>query len=144
MARRQRASASLVPVALIQLKQMIDGAQSELDRGRSHTSGTLSVSAAIRAVDLICDTRLGEHSTGANHRGAIDLLATLEGLENLVEDFSLCQSHKTEFNYHASALNLQHASEVLAAARRLAAEAVKGVVANQWFPIGLNPTDFTF
>ncbi len=123
---------------------MIDGAQSELDLLRSHTSGTLSVSGAIRAVDLICDARLGEHSVAANHREAIDLLAKSNVAQSLVEDFSLCQSHKTEFNYHASALTLEHAGEVLDATRRLAAEAVQGIITNGWFPSDFNEADFTF
>lgn len=123
---------------------MIDGAQSELALGRSHSSGTLSVSGAVRAVDLICDVRLGEHSTAANHRDAIDLLSKIAGSDRLVEEFSLCHSHKTEFNYHASALTLEHAGEVLAAARHLAAEAVLGVIEKGWFPSGFDQADFTF
>ncbi len=124
MGRTQPASRESIPSALLQLKQMIDGAQSELNLLRSHTSGTLSISGAIRAVDLICDINLGKHSSAANHREANDLLAEIAGAQSLVEDFSLCQSHKTEFNYHASALTLEHAGEVLEAARRLATEAV--------------------
>lgn len=144
MGRTQPASSGSIPSALLQLKQMIDGAQSELDLLRSHTSGTLSVACAVRAVDLICDAKLGEHSTAANHREAIDLLAKVAGAQTLVEDFSLCQSHKTEFNYHASALTLEHAGEVLDAARRLAAEAVQGVIAKGWFPSDFDQADFTF
>lgn len=140
----QPASRGLIPSALLQLKQMIDGAQSELDLLRPHTSGTLSVSGAVRAVDLICDARLGEHSTASNHREAIDLLAKITGAQALVEDFSLCQSHKTEFNYHASALTLEHAGEALEAARRLAAEAVQGIIAKGWFPGDFDQADFTF
>lgn len=140
----QLASVGSIPSALLQLKQMIDGAQSELDLLRSHASGTLSVSGAVRAVDLICDARLGEHSIAANHREAIDLLAKATAAQSLLEDFSLCQSHKTEFNYHAPALTLEHAGEVLVAARRLAAEAVQGIITNGWFPSDFDPTDFTF
>ena len=140
----QLASVGSIPSALLQLKQMIDGAQSELDLLRSHASGTLSVSGAVRAVDLICDARLGEHSIAANHREAIELLARAAGAQPLLEDFSLCQSHKTEFNYHASALTLEHAGEVLAAARRLAAEAVQGIITKGWFPSDFDPADFTF
>lgn len=123
---------------------MIDGAQSELGLHRSHSSGTLSVSGAIRAVDLICDARLGVHSIAANHREAIDLLAKSTGAQSLVEDFSLCQSHKTEFNYHASALTLEHAGDVLDAARRLGAEAVREIIIKNWFPSDFNQADFTF
>lgn len=144
MSRTQSASVESVPSALLQLKQMIEGAQSELSLLRSHTSGTLSVSGAIRAVDLICDARLGVHSTAANHREAIDLLAKSTGPQSLVEDFSLCQSHKTEFNYHASALTLEHAGEVLEAARRLAVEAVREITIKGWFPRDFNRADYTF
>lgn len=106
MTRTRPANEDALPSALRQLKQMIDGSQSEIDLGRSHSSGTLSVSGAIRAVDLICDAELGEHSTAANHRDAIELLATIPGKEHLVEDFSTCHSRKTEFNYHASNLSI--------------------------------------
>ena len=123
---------------------MIDGAQSEIDFGRSHSSGTLAVSGAVRAVDLICDVELGEHSTAANHRDAIDLLARIISAESLVEDFSLCQSHKSEFNYHASDLAIEHAGEVLDAARRLATVAVQRVVVKGWLPSTLNPRDYDF
>ena len=144
MARTQAASKDLIPSALKQLKQMIDGAQSELDAGRPHSSGTLSVSGAVRAVDLICDANLGEHSTVTSHKDAIDLLAKVPGADDLVEDFSLCQSSKTEFNYRASALTLEHAGEVLEAARRLAANAVQGVTEKEWFPSDFDQADFIF
>ena len=144
MARTQAASKDLIPSALKQLKQMIDGAQSELDAGRPHSSGTLSVSGAVRAVDLICDANLGEHSTGSSHKDAIDLLAKVPDADDLVEDFSLCQSNKTEFNYHAAALTLEYAGEVLEAARRLAANAVQRVTEREWFPSDFDQADFIF
>lgn len=123
---------------------MIDGSQSEIDLDRSHSSGTLSVSGAVRAVDLICDAETGEHSTSANHRDAIELLAQIPGKEHLVEDFSLCQSRKTEFNYRASGLTIEDAKEVLEAARHLASEAIRLITQKGWFPSGESPTDYDF
>lgn len=144
MARTQSANKNALPLALRQLKQMMDGSQSEIDSGRSHSSGTLSVSGAIRAVDLICDAELSEHSTGASHQAAIDLLATIEGAGHLVEDFSLCQANKTEFNYHASDLNIEDAKDVLEAARHLASEAIRRVTLKGWFPNSENPAEYDF
>ncbi|MDP1720256.1 MAG: hypothetical protein Q8L08_04565 [Candidatus Nanopelagicaceae bacterium] len=144
MTRTRPANEDALPSSLRQLKQMIDGSQSEIDLGRSHSSGTLSVSGAVRAVDLICDAELGEHSTAANHRDATELLATIPGEEHLVGDFSLCQSRKTEFNYHASELTIEDAREVLEAARHLASEAVGLLTRRGWFPNGESPTDYDF
>lgn len=72
------------------------------------------------------------------------MLAKAIESESLIEDFSLCQSHKTEFNYHASSLTLDHARDVLDAARRLAAQAVQGMIAKDWFPSDFDLDDFTF
>lgn len=144
MTRTRPANEDALASALRQLKQMIDGSQSEIDFGRSHSSGTLSVSGAVRAVDLICDAELGKHSTAANHRDAIELLATIPGKEHLVGDFSLCQSRKTEFDYHASELTIEDAREVLEAARHLASEAIRLLTLKGWIPSGESPTDYDF
>ena len=128
--------------ALSQLLQMIVGAEWELKAGRPHASGTLSVAGAVRAVDLICDASLGYHSIAPNHRYAIELLATIPGTASLVEDFSLCHTHKTGFNYSASDLDLPEAQDVLEAAKRLFVKAVAGVKENGWFPQSLHESDF--
>lgn len=123
---------------------MIDGSQSEIDLNRSHSSGTLSVSGAVRAVDLICDAESGEHSVSPNHRDAIERLAKISGKEHFVEDFSLCQSRKTEFNYHASELTIEDAKEVLEGARHLASEAIRLITIKGWFPSSESSTDYDF
>ena len=145
MARKTRgAFTGDVPDALLQLKQMIDGASRELSSDRPHAAGTLAVAGAIRAVDLICDATLGEHSVAPNHTAAIDLLSTVPDSEDLVEDFSLCQTHKNDFNYHVSTLSVNDARLVMDASRRLAKDAVRRVKEKGWFPTGLNENDFRF
>lgn len=121
---------------------MIAGAQCELNAGRPHASGTLSVAGAVRAVDLICDAYLGHHSVAANHRDAIELLDEIAGMSSLVEDFSLCHTHKTGFNYSASDLDLPEAQEVLDALGRLSSRAVSSAKEKGWFPLGMREEDF--
>ncbi len=124
----------MVPLALLQLKQMLDGATSELALGRAHSAGTLAISGAVRASDLICDAKLGSHSVSASHSKAENLLGEISGYEHFVEDFSLCRVRKSEFNYHASGLTIEDAREVLDCANHLAAEAVRLVFIAGWIP----------
>ena len=77
MARTRSASPQAVPEAVEQLQEMLDGARCELEAGRRRAAGTLAIAGAVRAVDLICDTALGHHSTAASHQVALDLLATV-------------------------------------------------------------------
>lgn len=142
MAKTESADPTGTSIALSQLRQMIIGAECELSSGRPHASGTLAVAGAVRAVDLICDASLGHHSIAANHRDAIVLLATIPGIDDLVEDFSLCHTHKTGFNYAASNLDHQDAKDVLDAARRLFAKAIMGIKEAGWFPEDLDEDDF--
>ena len=123
---------------------MIVGASSEISLGRSHSSGTLSVSAAVRASDLICDVKLRGHSTSVIHQDAIGQLSQVPNSGNLVADLSLCISLKTEFNYHASNLTLADAQVVLDAAKRLANEAIRLLDTNGAFPTSLNIGDYAF
>lgn len=51
---------------------------------------TLAVHAGIAAADVVCCTRLGYHHQGDSHRGAIDLLSTVDvtlarGLKTLLD-----------------------------------------------------------
>jgi len=102
MARTRAANPATVADAIAQLQEMNDGARSELAAGRRGSAGTLAIAGAVRAVDLICDAALGEHSVEPSHGVALDLLASVPGAENAVEDFSLCQTRKSECNYHVS------------------------------------------
>ena len=102
MARTRAANPATVADAIAQLQEMNDGARSELAAGRRGSAGTLAIAGAVRAVDLICDAALGEHSVEPSHAVALDLLASVPGAENAVEDFSLCQTRKSEYNYHVS------------------------------------------
>ena len=134
MARKQGSNELAVALALAQLKQMLDGAASELSLGREHSAGTLAIAGAVRASDLICDVKLGSHSVAASHTKAEDLLGGIAGYEHFVEDFSVCRVRKTEFNYHASGLTIEDAREVLDCASHLALEAVRLVVSAGWVP----------
>ena len=88
--------------------------------GRRRSAGTLAIAGAVRAVDLICDAALGEHSVEPSHAVALDLLASVSGAENAVEDFSLCQTRKSEYNYHVSDIDDAEVVSVIEAAESLA------------------------
>ena len=130
--------------ALLQLKQMIEGAQSEIDLGRAHSCGTLAIAGSVRASDLICDASLGYHSIAASHQAAGDLLSQIGGNENFVEDFSFCNARKTEFNYHTSDLTIEDAREVLECAKHLAMEALRLITIKGWFPSTERVESFRF
>lgn len=67
MARTRAANPATVADAIAQLQEMNDGARSELAAGRRRSAGTLAIAGAVRAVDLICDAALGEHSVEPSH-----------------------------------------------------------------------------
>lgn len=134
MAGKRSADRSQVPEAVDQMTQMLDGALSEMAAGRRKSAGTLAIAGAVRAVDLICDVELGEHSTAASHRPALDLLATVGDSEPQLEDFSLCHSHKSDDNYHVSGIDDDEVREVVDAAQRLAAEALRRLRDAGWLP----------
>lgn len=46
--------------------------------GVSDACATLAVHAGIAAADVICCTTLGRHHLGEDHRGALDLLASVD------------------------------------------------------------------
>lgn len=111
---------------------MRDGAHEERAAGRRKAAGTLAMAAAVRAVDLICDAGLGKHSIAASHQVAIDLLATVEGPEQAVEDFSVCQTFKSGYNYHATEVDDEQLDDVMAAANALVDEALRRAQDNGW------------
>ena len=123
MARTRAANPATVADAIAQLQEMNDGARSELAAGRRRSAGTLAIAGAVRAVDLICDAALGEHSVEPSHAVALDLLASVSGAENAVEDFSLCQTRKSEYNYHVSDIDDAEVVSVIEAAESLAEDA---------------------
>ena len=73
MARTRAANPATVADAIAQPQEMNDGARSELAAGRRRSAGTLAIAGAVRAVDLICDAALGEHSVEPSH--AADVIA---------------------------------------------------------------------
>jgi hypothetical protein len=123
MARTRPANPTTVADAIAQLQEMNDGARSELASGRRRSAGTLAIAGAVRAVDLICDAALGEHSVEPSHAVALDMLASVPGAENAVEDFSLCQSRKSDYNYHVSEIDDHEVVSVIEAAESLAVHA---------------------
>ena len=118
--------------ALAQLQEMNDGARSELAAGRPRSAGTLAIAGAVRAVDLICYSALGEHSVAASHSVAIDLLASVPGADNAVENFSLCQTRKSDYNYHVSDIDDNEVASVIEAAERLSEEARDRLIDKGW------------
>jgi len=54
---------------------------------------------------------------------ALDLLASVPGAENAVEDVSLCQTRKSDYNYHVSEIDDQEVVSVIEAAESLAEHA---------------------
>ena len=132
MVRTRAASPDTVADAISQLQEMNDGARSELTAGRRRSAGTLAIAGAVRAVDLICDAALGEHSVEPSHSVALDLLATVPGAENAVEDFSLCQTRKSDYNYHVSDIDDEEVVSVIEAAEGLSEEARARLQAKGW------------
>lgn len=132
MAQTRDANPAVVADALAQLQEMNDGARSELAAGRRRSAGTLAIAGAVRAVDLICDSALGQHSVAPSHSVAIDLLASVPGAENAVESFSLCQTHKSDYNYHVSDIDDDEVVSVIEAAERLSAEARDRLMDKGW------------
>lgn len=132
MARTRSASPQGAPEAVEQLQEMLDGARCELEAGRRKAAGTLAIAGAVRAVDLICDTALGRHSTAASHQVALDLLATVPGADEAVEHFSVCQTHKSDYNYHATEIDSEQVVAVIEAAEALGREAHRRVQDRGW------------
>jgi len=122
MARIRTANPATVADAVAQMHEMKDGARSELAAGRRKSAGTLAIAGAVRAVDLICDAALGQHSVAASHSVALDLLASVPGAENAVENFSLCHTRKSDYNYHVSGIDDDEVVSVIEAAESLAEE----------------------
>jgi hypothetical protein len=122
MAKTRAANPATAAEAIAQLQEMKDGARSELAAGRRKSAGTLAIAGAVRAVDLICDAALGRHSVAPSHSVALDLLASVPGAENAVENFSLCQTRKSDYNYHVSDINDDEVISVIEAAESLAEE----------------------
>lgn len=122
MAKTRDASPDSVPDAIAQLLEMKEGARSELAAGRRKSAGTLAIACAVRAADLICDAVLGHHSVAPSHSGALELLARVPGAENAVENFSLCLTRKSEYNYHISDIDDEEVMSVIEAAENLAEE----------------------
>jgi hypothetical protein len=133
MARTRPANPATVADAIAQLQEMNDGARSELAMGRRRSAGTLAIAGAVRAVDLICDAGLGEHSVEPSHAVALDLLASVPGAENAVEDFSLCQTRKSDYNYHVSEIDDHEVVSVIEAAESLAEHARARLRDKGWF-----------
>jgi hypothetical protein len=132
MAKTKTADRASVADAVAQLREMLDGSRSELAAGRRKAAGTLAIAAAVRSVDLICDAALGEHSVAASHSVALDLLATVPDAETAIENFSLCQTHKTDYNYHITAVNDEEVVSVMEAAESLAQEARRRLKDKGW------------
>jgi hypothetical protein len=132
VAKTTPASGPDVLDAVVQLRQMIQGAQSELGHDRLHSCGTLAVSAAVRASDLICDVALGLHSIAANHLAAQELLASVPDSAEAVANLSACLANKTAFNYHVTDMDRAQVQEVLDAALELQAEALRRLDARGW------------
>lgn len=132
MARTRSADPQGIPAAVEQLQEMLVGARSELTAGRQKAAGTLAIAAAVRAVDLICDAALGRHSTAGSHQVALDLLATVPNSEEALELFSLCQTHKSDYNYHATLIDQGQVVAVIEAAEALGQEAGRRLNARGW------------
>lgn len=132
MAKTRAANPQEALEAIGQMNEMILGARSELELDRLKSAGTLAVAAAVRAVDLICDAALGRHSVSPSHIAAIDLLATVPASESLVEDFSLCQTRKSDYNYHVAEVASLEVRDALEAAERLASDAQRRLREKGW------------
>lgn len=122
MARTRNANPDTVADAIAQLLEMKEGARSELAAGRRKSAGTLAIACAVRAADLICDAALGRHSVASSHTVALELLASVPGAENAVENLSLCHTRKSDYNYHVSDIDDEEVMSVIEAAESLAEE----------------------
>lgn len=132
MARTRTANPATVGEAIAQMQEMNDGARSELTAGRRRSAGTLAIAGAVRAVDLICDSALGLHSVEPRHSVAQDLLESVPGAENASANFSLCQTRKSDYNYHVIDIHDDEVVSVIEAAESLAAEARARLRAKSW------------
>ena len=53
-------------------------------------------------------------------------------------------NHKSDYNYHVSALDDDEARTVMDTSRRLSKDAIRRVKEKGWFPTGFNEGDFRF
>jgi hypothetical protein len=132
MAKTHNADPSQVPQAAQEIDEALVGAHSEFSVERFKPAGTLAISAAVRAADLICDVELGKHSIAGNHRAAVDLLATVPGSEESVADLEFCIESKSDYNYRLVPVDRKHTEEIIKAAQRLAHTARNRAIRKGW------------
>lgn len=132
MAKTHNADPSMVPQAMQEIDEALLGAHSEFLVERFKPAGTLAISAAVRAVDLICDVELGKQSIAGNHRAAVDLLATTPDSEESVIDLEFCIESKGDYNYRLIPIDKQHTEEIIKAAQRLAHTARNRATSKGW------------
>lgn len=132
MAKTHNADSALVPQAMQEIDEALLGARSEFSVERFKPAGTLAISAAVRAADLICDVELGKHSIAGNHRAAVNLLATTPGSEESVADLELCIESKGDYNYRLVPIDKKHTEEIFKAAQRLAQTARNRATRKGW------------
>ena len=68
-----------------------------------------------------------------SHAVALDMLASVPGAENAVEDFSLCQTRKSDYNYHVSEIDDNEVVSVIDAAESLTEHALARLLEKGWF-----------
>lgn len=83
---------------------------------------TLCVHAGIAGADVLCCTRLGQHSQGQSHREAIDLLARVDA--SLAKDLASLLDIKTRAGYGSAPSTLANRKMATRAATRLVRAAV--------------------
>ncbi len=103
MARPRARTTPCTPVdragRLAKAEQFLTAAELLDDEARELTDAyvTLCVHAGIAAADVICCARLGEHSRGEDHAGAVELLARVD--KALANTLSALLGIKTKAGY---------------------------------------------
>jgi hypothetical protein len=106
---------------LAQAKTYLDAAELVADDGEfAGVAAALAVLSGIAASDAACCARLGEYHRGPDHRGAVDLLATVApGGAEMARDLQRLLDRKDDAHYGISGVGSADERRMIMWAQRL-------------------------